>query len=311
MARNEHVVIRSACVTVLVMSVLWTTVYMSGPVIALLKADIEPNNTAMIWAANNVMPTMIGAVLLAGIVAAGLSSASTFLTLTGFALSNDVISSESADDARRLRLSRITILGVSIVALGLSMVFPPDVFWITYFVATMFAAVWGPVAFMSVWSKRITESGAFWGLVSGFVFYSVPKALTLAKLLYLPAWLDPLVIGFLVSLVTIILVSSRTSVTPEEIAYRESLHRPPEELRDAKAASRTLIWPKILIAWGLVSAGVLCVIYARPYQLATGAVTASSPYLVWTGELVLALLFGLTFSLGGIFALWALKRFHA
>ena len=311
MARNEHVVIRSACITVLVMSVLWTTVYMSGPVIALLNPDIEPNNTAMIWAANNAMPTLIGAVLLAGIVAAGLSSASTFLTLTGFAISNDVIPETGADDSRRLWLSRVTILLVSVVALGLAMVFPPDIFWITYFVATMYAAVWGPLAFMSVWSKKITEPGAFWGLVAGFIGYSIPKALTLADVIELPTWLDPLIIGFIVSLITILVISAKTSVTPAEAAYRESLHVPPEELQDAKAARRTMIWPKIMMAWGAVAAVILVVIYARPYQLATGAVSASGPYVVWTGELALALVFGGIFSAGGLFAYWAMRRFYA
>lgn len=311
MARNEHVVIRSACITVLVMSVLWTSVYMSGPVIALLNPDIEPNNTAMIWAANNVMPTIVGAVLLAGIVAAGLSSASTFLTLTGFAISNDVIPESAADDARRLKLSRVTILVVSLVALGLAMVFPPDIFWITYFVGTMYAAVWGPIAFMSVWSKKVTEPAAFWGLVTGFIGYSIPKALELADVIELPTWLDPLILGFVISLVSILLVSARTRVTAEETEYRESLHVAPPELLDALAARRTLIWPKIMMAWGAIAAMVLVVVYARPYQLATGAVSASGPYLVWTGELVLALAFGGIFSAGGLFAYWAMRRFYA
>jgi sodium/pantothenate symporter len=311
MARNEHVVIRSACITILVMSVLLTTIYMAGPVIALLNPDVEPNNNAMIWAANNAMPTWIGATLLAGIVAAGLSSASTFLTLIGFAISNDVIDDSRNEDALRLRLSRITIFGVGIVSLVLAMLLPPDVFWITWFVATMFAAVWGPVAFMSVWSKRITEAAAFWGLVAGFVGYTVPRTLVGFDLLSLPAALDPLMIGFFLSLITILIVSARTRVTVAETEFLESIHVPPREMEDAEAARRTLIWPKIMVVWGIVCGVGLVLIYARPYQLATGAITESGPYLAVTGELVLALLFGIILSGGGVFTYWALRKFYA
>ncbi|MDX1500506.1 MAG: sodium:solute symporter family protein [Woeseiaceae bacterium] len=311
MARNEHVVIRAGCIAILVMSVLWTTIYMSGPVIALLNPDVEPHNNAMIWAANNAMPTAIGATLLAGIVAAGLSSASTFLTLIGFSISNDVMADTGADDARRLKMSRITILGVGIVVLVLAMLLPPDVFWITWFVAVMFAAVWGPVAFLSVWSKRITEAGAFWGLVAGFTGYAVPRVMTLFDVVSLPALLDPLFIGFVVGLATVLVVSARTTPTEAEKQYLAELHQPPPELLDAAAARRTLILPRFIIAWGIFLSAVMIVIYTRPYQLATGAVTEGGPYVVLNGELIIALAFGGLISAGGVLAYWAMRKLYA
>ncbi|MFZ9053556.1 MAG: sodium:solute symporter family protein [Woeseiaceae bacterium] len=311
MARDEHVVVRSACITICVMTVLWPTVYISGPLIALLNPSIEPNNTAMIWAANNAMPTLVGAILLAGIVSAGLSSASTFMTLIGFAISNDVIDDPAASESSRLRVSRITMLAVGLVTLALAMVVPPDIFWITFMVATMFAASWGPVAFMSVWSKKITEAGAFWGLVTGFIGYVIPKALLLLNIISLPAWLDPLLLGFVISLVTVIAVSSATTVTAEENDYRESLHVPPPELTDAKAARLTMIWPRFMMLLGTVLSVLLVIFYARPYQLATGAVTGSWPFVVWTWELFLAIAFGGVIVCGGLFAQWAMRRFYA
>lgn len=45
----------------------------------------------MIWAAKNLVPKFLGALLLAGIMAAALSSASTFLSLVGFSVSNDIV----------------------------------------------------------------------------------------------------------------------------------------------------------------------------------------------------------------------------
>jgi sodium/pantothenate symporter len=299
MARDEHVVIRSACIAVCVLSFLWSLIYISGPVIAILKPDIDPSNNAMIWAALHAMPTFFGAMLLAGIVAAGLSSASTFLTLVGFAISNDVIDEAMASDATRLRASRITIFLVGIVTLVLAMFVPPDVYWITNFVGPMFAAVWGPVAFMSVWSNRITEPAAFWGMIAGFVVFVGPKTLTTLGVLTLPAYMDPLLLGFVASLITVLLVSRQTTISGAEIAYRDALHIAPPEMADAAANRRTMLWPTIMMIWGVCTSIALIIVYTRPYQLASGATTLDGPYLVWNGELIIALVFGGTLVAAG------------
>ncbi|MGI9270306.1 MAG: sodium:solute symporter family protein [Woeseiaceae bacterium] len=302
MARDEHVVIRSACIAVCVLSLLWTLIYISGPVIAILNPDVEPSNNAMIWAALNVMPTLVGALLLAGIVAAGLSSASTFLTLVGFAISNDVIDESTASDATRLRISRYTILAVGIVTLVLAMFVPPDVYWITNFVGPMFASVWGPVAFMSVWSKRISEPAAFWGMVAGFVAFIGPKSMTTLNLITLPSYMNPILLGFVVSLLTVIIISRRTQVTAKEAEYRDALHVAPPELSDAAANRRTLMWPNIMIVWGALLSIGLIIVYARPHQLAKGLLSETSTFVVWSGELLIAVLFGAAISIAGVAA---------
>jgi len=311
MARDEHVVVRSACIAMLVLSVLWTLIYVSGAVIAVLNPDVEPSNNAMIWAALNAMPTLFGALLLAGIVSAGLSSASTFLTLVSFAISNDIVDDAADSDAARLRISRLTILVVGIAALLLAMLVPPDVFWITQFVGPMFAAVWGPVAFMSVWSKRISEAGAFWGMVAGFVGFVGFKSAQTLQLIELPVYLHPIVLGFLVSLLTAVLVSRRTEVTATAHAWREALHAAPVELADISANRRTQVWPLVMMIWGVLASSLLVVVYTRPYQLAVGLVSdGSGPYVVWSGELAIALAFGASMTIAGALTRIVLSRAH-
>ena len=308
MARDEHVIVRSACMAVIVLSILWTLIYISGPVIAILNPDIDPSNNAMIWAALNAMPTFFGAMLLAGIVSAGLSSASTFLTLVGFAISNDVIDESKASDAHRLKISRITILLVGIVTLVLAMFVPPDVYWITNFVGPMFAAVWGPVAFMSVWSKRITEAGAFWGMVAGFVSFVGSRALATFDVLTLPAILNPILVGFVLSLITAVLVSRQTEITAEEASYRDALHEAPVELGDSDANRSTIRWPTIMMGWGVAAAAILMVVYVRPYQLAAGVLTEDGPYVTISGEFWFAILFGAYIFFAGAIARYFILR---
>ena len=310
MARDEHVVMRSACITTVVLSVLWPIVYFAGTAIAIFNAEIDPPAEAMIWAALNLMPEMAGAILLAGIIAAGLSSASTFLSLTGFAVTNDIMKGRHLDDQRKLRLTRITVLLIGITALVIAIFSPPNIFWITTFVAQVFAACWGPVAFMCIWNKTITEPAAFYGMLAGFLSTVVLKILSVLDLLALPVYLDPILVGAAISLVTILLVSRGGKVTDAENTFREQLHIAPDELSDMDAVAKTLKWPKILVVWGVTAAIGLSLLYARPYQAATGQLDGGE-FLVWSGELLLSLVFGGCLVFGGIVANWAIRRFYA
>jgi sodium/pantothenate symporter len=185
---------------------------------------------------------------------------------------------------------------------------PPDIYWITNFVGPMFAAVWGPVAFMSVWSKRITEAGAFWGMLAGFVSFVGSRALITFDVLALPAILNPILVGFVLSLVTTVLVSLRTTVTAPEIAYRDALHDAPPELDDAPANRSTIRWPTIVMGWGVASTLILLVVYVRPYQLASGLLSADGPYVTVSGELYFALAFGAYIFLAGAIARYFILR---
>ena len=53
-----------------------------------------------------MMPPLIGALLLAGVTAAALSSATTFLSLVGFSVSQDIFPHHQRDDQSMLRFSR-------------------------------------------------------------------------------------------------------------------------------------------------------------------------------------------------------------
>jgi len=309
MAKDEHVVIRSGLWAAIALSVLWPAIDFAGGAIALSNPDIEPIAEAMIWAALNLMPVLAGALLLTGIVAAGLSSASTFLTLVGFALTNDIVHDDKHDDAAKLRFSRLAILVVGGVALVIALLVPPSIFWITFFVGPLFAASWGPIAFMSIWSSRVTEAGAFWGMVVGFLACVVPKALVMVEVLRLPVILDPIVIGATCSILTIVIVSRRGTVSEEQLQFLKQLHIAPPELADRQRGQRTRMLPKALMAWGVLTSVGLTVFYVRPFQLALGLVNDSGgPFVVWSGELIAALFYGAALSFGGLVAHVALKR---
>jgi sodium/pantothenate symporter len=269
-AKDEHVVMRAACIAAVSLTLLEITLYFAGTVVNLTDSGIVPSHEVMIYAAKNILPSLMGALLLAGIMAAALSSASTFLSLVGFSVSNDLFTHESLGEDKMLRLTRFTMLGIGIVVLMIAFVIPVDLFWLTYFVGTLFASSWGPVALMSVWSRRITADAAFWGIVSGFLFNAGPKALETLGWISLPIWLDPILLGGLVSLAVVLVVSHLGTVSREEKIYRLQLHRvPASEVAPAKARF-TRKFPLVMVAYTVIFYSVFMAWYIRPYQQATG-----------------------------------------
>lgn len=287
MARDEHVVIRSACYAFVAVVVLTLFLYAAGAAVNLSDPDLEVADETMIWASLNLLPEYLGAILLAGIMAAALSSASTFLSLVGFSANNDIVKRKETDDARLLRSTRLLMLASGGVALFVGLFVPPNLFWLTYFVGTVFASSWGPVAVMSIWSRTITADAAFWGIVSGFVFNVVPKFFDYMGWVDIPAWADPIVIGGVVSLVVILVLSKKGVVSRAEHHYRLRLHRvAPEDIcaRKTRGSQLAAFAP---LAYGILMPIIYMIWYVQPYQAATGTLLANGSIDWFTGEVAI------------------------
>ncbi|MGI9262152.1 MAG: sodium:solute symporter family protein [Woeseiaceae bacterium] len=307
MARNEHVVLRAAILACLCVGLLQVMVYGLGGVINLGNPNIDPPESATIWASLTMMPEILGALMLAGIMAAVLSSASTFLSLVGFSASNDIGLHKSNDEQKTLRFSRLMMLGIGSIALVAALIFPPNIFWLTTFIATVFASSWGPVGLMSIWSKKITESAAFWGMMSGLVFNIVPKFFEFIGVVSFPSYLNPVIIGTAVSLIVTIVVSRRTTVTEIEANNLAKLHETPADEIDAQKTKTSMIAPAILMAYGLIMPVLMIVFYVRPFQRGSGTLMPDGGIDWFTGEAILALSWSVVFVSLGWFAVKVIR----
>jgi len=285
MARDEHVVLRAAILASFCVIVLQMLVYGIGGLINLANPDITPSETVMIWAAKSLVPELLGALLLAGIVAAALSSASTFLSLVGFSVGNDI---GNKPLALTVNATRKVMIATSLIVLVCCYFFPPNIFWFMLFIGTVFASSWGPVGLMSIWSKRITKDAAFWGMVSGFFMNVIPAAIDYLGIYHMPEYYPP-VIGTIVSVVVILVVSARGSVTREENLYRLRLHRPPPSDIDWAKTRITLLAPLGLIAYGATMPFLMLKYYVIPYQIGTGQISPDGSVNWNTGEALITL----------------------
>lgn len=292
MARSEHVVIRSACGALIAMLLLYLVTNFAAATVNLINPDISPPESTMIWVSMNLLPTVLGAILICGVLAAGLSSASTFLSLVGFSVSHDILGSaeESAEigaevgagsevsqdqlsefQGGRLRNARVAMLCVGVTVIVLALMLPRNIYWLTHFAGPLFASSWGVVAFMSIWSRRITESGAFWGMAVGFAVNVGMNALSLVGLVKWPVMADPILVGVICSYIAVAFVSRRGTVTAAESDYQRGLHLMPSAERDPETVRQTLIWPKVMVAMGAAIAALMTLFYALPYQEAVAA----------------------------------------
>jgi Na+/proline symporter len=312
MAKNEHVVIRSAVIAALVVAILQVMVYGMGVVVNLGNPAISPPESATIWASLHMLPKILGALMLAGIMAAVLSSASTFLSLVGFSVSNDIGIHEQGDEAKTLRFSRIMMLVVGAVALAAALVFPPQIFWLTTFIATVFASSWGPVGLMAIWSKRITEKAAFWGMLTGLAFNIVPKCFEFIGMLTLPSYLNPVIIGGVMSLAVTIAVSRITTVSDAEASYLKELHVRPVDEVGRRRTRITLIAPiVVLLVNGVLAPVSLTLYYVIPYQRATGTLRPDGTLDWATGEMALMMSWSIIWISVAVFAFAYIRKAYA
>ena len=305
MARDEHVVIRSGCGACVAMFLLYLVNNYSAAAVNLVNPEITPPESVMIWVSMNLLPPILGSLLICGILSAGLSSASTFLSLIGFSASNDIFMYES-NAKKKLRVTRYTMIIFGLIVITLCLMLPSNIFWITYFAGPVFASSWGVVAFMSIWSTSITEAAAFWGMINGFFGNIAINIFSLLMGSKLPVFMDPILVGSLISLVTVLMMSKLGIAGKEALAFRAKLHEMPMTLANEKEVARTLIWPKVMIMIGAATTILMAVFYALPYRDSIGRANSSAPL---SGEMILAISYGLVLISGGMFVWWQVKKY--
>lgn len=265
MAKDEHTVMRSSVWASMGVVTVTTALYFSAVFVYKINPNLEDSSTSIIWAAINCMPLIIGVIMLTGILSAGISSASTFLSLIGTSLINDIFRNDDVSEERKLKLSRIGMAGVSLIVLVIAFFNPPQIFWIMYFGGTVIASSWGLVALVSVWSKKISEAGAFWGMVLGFLGCSIPKAITAMAGITLPLFLDPFFIGIVFGLMGLVLGSKYKKATQKEVERYEELHKRPESECNDEENKKTYRHMYIYIAFAVLLGIFFIFAYAIPY----------------------------------------------
>ena len=262
MAKNEHTVIQSSFFSALGVFMLEFLVGMAAVMVNLINPNLTDSSQVMIWAAMNLLPQILGVILLTGVLSAGISSATTFLSLIGASVANDLFPSKKMNS---IKAGRIAMIIVSVVVLVTAIYNPPAIFWIMFLGGAIVASSWMPVAVASIFSKRLTKAGAYCGMLFGFLACFLLRLYASLFHISLPVWLDPSIVGIVFNIVAMISVSAFTQVTEEEKVARRNLFIIPDSEKDSEEIRKTLRYTRRSIWVGIIVMLVLLILWVVPY----------------------------------------------
>jgi len=166
----------------------------------------------------SLLPALLAGVVMAGILAATISSSDSYLLIAASAFAKNIyegIIKKDATDKQVMKVSRIVLLLISILGIMIAWDDTSIIFNLVSFAWAGFGACFGPVMIFSLFWKRTNRSGAIAGMLSGGVTVFVWKMLL--KPMGGLFGIYELFPAFIVSCIFIVVVSLCTAAPSREI----------------------------------------------------------------------------------------------
>ncbi|MDY4854424.1 MAG: sodium/proline symporter [Candidatus Ventricola sp.] len=206
-------VVVSMCVAVLI-GVIGYSISAAG-IIPMLGTSVESETVivrlADVMSSHGVLFAVVAGVILAGILAATMSTADSQLLAAASSVSQDIaveFLGIRLSEKKSLLVARLTVVGIALV--GLVLAWNPDssVFRVVSFAWAGFGAAFGPVMLLSLFWKRSNRAGAIAGMITGgamvflWKYGLAPLGGVFAIYELLPAFIAALLVNVAVSLAT-------------------------------------------------------------------------------------------------------------
>ncbi len=118
----------------------------------------------------SLLPPIIAGFVMAGILAATISSSDSYLLIAASAFAKNIfqgVFKKNATDKQVMTMSRITLLVIALIAIVIGLDEDSVIFTIVSFAWAGFGATFGPIMLFSLFWKRTTRAGAVAGMISG------------------------------------------------------------------------------------------------------------------------------------------------
>lgn len=177
----------------------------------------------------HLLPPLLAGLVMAGILAATISSSDSYLLIAASAVSLNIfkgILKKDASDKQVMTMSRIILLLIAVAGVVIAMDENSVIFTIVSFAWAGFGAVFGPIMLFSLFWKRTTQAGAVAGMVTGGVMVFLWKLVL--KPLGGVFGIYELFPAFVLSCLVILLVSLLTPAPSAQIQQEFDLARKPQ-----------------------------------------------------------------------------------
>ena len=220
--RKEEELVRSRRI-----AMIWVVISLGVAVfIGLVGRQLYPTAHLTKGAAENIfitlatssLPPLLAGFVMAGILAATISSSDSYLLIAASAFAKNVyqgICKKDATDKQVMVVSRVTLLVLALIGVVIAMDENSVIFQVVSFAWAGFGATFGPLMLFSLFWKRTNKPGAIAGMVSGAGMVFLWK-LVISKLGGVFAIYE-LLPAFLFSGVCIVVVSLLTKAPSKEI----------------------------------------------------------------------------------------------
>lgn len=206
-------------------AIIWVVISLTAAVmIGLVGRYLAPDalvsaaesESIFIVSAQTLMSPFLAGIVMAGILAATISSSDSYLLIASSALAKNIfqgIWKREASDKQVMWVTRVTLLTITIIGIFLALDESSVIFQIVSFAWAGFGATFGPIMLFSLFSEKVTREGAIAGMLTGGIMVFVWKMLLnplggiFAIYELLPA--------FLLSCAAIMLVSKMTTLNPD------------------------------------------------------------------------------------------------
>ena len=136
--------------------------------IALTTASEAEN--VFILLSTTLFPPILAGLVMAGILAATISSSDSYLLIAASSLAKNLyqgLLKKNASDKEVMNVSRLTLIAISIIAILIALDEQSVIFTIVSFAWAGFGATFGPLILLSLFWKRINRAGAIAGMLGG------------------------------------------------------------------------------------------------------------------------------------------------
>jgi sodium/proline symporter len=184
------------------------------------------SESVFIHMASDLMPPFLAGIMMAGILAATISSSDSYLLIASSAVAKNLyqgIFKKDAPDKQVMKVSKITLLLISLVAMILAVDDQSVIFQIVSFAWAGFGATFGPLMLFSLFWKKTTKEGAIAGMLTGGIMVFVWKLLL--KPMGGVFGIYELFPAFLLSCLAIVAVSSVTKKDPKVLADYDQVEK--------------------------------------------------------------------------------------
>jgi sodium/proline symporter len=160
----------------LFIGIIGRSIYLSHPELS-TKSGAE---SILIVMSTDLLPVIIAGLIMAGILAATISSSDSYLLIASSAVSVNIYQgifkkSEKASEKEVMWISRIVLVVIAVIGIIIAWQEDSIIFSLVSFAWAGFGATFGPIMLFSLFWKRTTRTGAIAGMLTGGIAVFVWK----------------------------------------------------------------------------------------------------------------------------------------